>query len=190
MVKANTKGLRQLGVFAALGLILFLCAFLPIQTKQHIIVLKDSKLNFTPTKFYIIDVADGRVNRRYTAMLMEKGKSSPVQYDLKDGVTHSIKKFLDHNLHRDTLLKPVLLTIKVFNLIETKMPNGIVHGDLKVTFSFASQLSYENKHLVDFTEKISYSRGINEISTVETYLKKGINDGLNYFDKYSSTHAY
>jgi hypothetical protein len=159
-------------------------SFISIKGQHDPIILHDEPFAFIPQKFYIINVADGRANRNVTAILFEKGKNSPIQVDLKDGAVHAIKIFLDHNLHRDTSLRPILLTIKEFQLKETCLSDGMVKGNLKVVFSFSSQLSYENKHLVDFNGSINYKRQFSNPINAETYLRQGIADGLTYFNNW------
>lgn len=163
----------------------FTC-FTILKSQNGPIVLHDDPCTFKPHKFYIIDVADGRADRNVTAIMLVKGKGVSIKIDFKDGAVNGIKQFIDHNLHRDTTLKPVLLTIKEFKLVETPLPYGMVQGHLKIIFSYSSQLSYENKHLVDFSTAINYNRSINKNVDVEPYLRKGIKDGLTYFNNWSN----
>lgn len=164
--------------------ICFFGSFIALKNQHDPIYLHDEKFTFTPHKFYIVNVADARINQNLVAILIEKGQKSPITVDLKDGAVDGIKNFLNHNLHRDTTLRPILLTIREFKITETRSPNGTVSGDVKISFSFSSQLSYQNKNLVDFHNDIHYKRLINKPVNVEAKLKGEIMDGLTYFNNW------
>src|ERR1700748_188160 len=104
------------------------------QKQGTAIILHDEKLNFTPHEFYIADVADERSQRNIVASVIENNEDHTSQFDLKGGAAIAIKNFLDHNLHRDTTLRPVLITLKQFKLIETNAAGGYVNGKLDVIF--------------------------------------------------------
>lgn len=169
--------------------ICFFGSFIALKSQHEQISLHDEKFTFTPHKFYIVNVADARINQNLVAVLIEKGQRSPITIDLKDGAVEGIKNFLNRNLHRDTTLRPVLLTIKEFKITEIRAPNGMVSGDLKVSFSFSSQLSYQNKNLVDFHNDIRYKRRMNTPVNVEAQLKRGIMDGLTYFNNWINNQS-
>ena len=108
-----------------------------VQKQSAPITLKDEKLNFTPHEFYIADVADERKDRNAVASLIENNpdKSSVIkQVDLKNGAVISIRNFLNHNLYRDTTLRPVMVTLKEFKVTETNAPGGRVTGRLAVVY--------------------------------------------------------
>ena len=168
----------------SVGCICFFACFIAINSQSHTVTLNEEKLTFTPLKFYIADVADARVNRNLVALLIVKNKTSRFQVDLKNGAVNDIKNFINHNLKRDTTLRPLMLIIKEFKLTETHLPQGMVGGDLKVVFSYSAQLSYQNKHLVDFIGDIHYKRPINKPINVEAKLRRGIVDGLTYINNW------
>jgi len=153
-------------------------------TSAGSIVLKDEKFNFRPQNYYIQNVAEGRAARNVVAILVQRNKKSPVSADLKNGAVKSVKNFLDRNLHRDTTLMPVLVTIKEFKITETRLPDGSVSGEISVFFSFSSQLSYQNKHLVDFNKVIHYKRLIGDPPNAETKLRGGLMEGLTFFNNW------
>jgi hypothetical protein len=162
-----------------------------IQKQTPPITLKDEKLNFTPHEFYIADVADERANRNLVVSLID-GKDAahtPININLKDGAAVSIKNFLYRNLHRDTSLRPVMLTIKKFKITEDALPGGRIEGHLEVAFSFALQLSYNTVHLVDYSAGLRYNRPGNQPADVESFLREGIVDGVSYFNTWINSHA-
>jgi hypothetical protein len=171
----------------ALGCINLFSGFNAIPGQNNILTLRDQRFSFTPKKFYIADVADKRTKPTVTALLIGKDKNSPTPADFTHGTVDAIKKFLGRNLHRDTMFRPILLTINEFKLNETRSPQGEVDGNLKVNFSFSSQLSYKNKHLVDYISETHYHRAINDPADVELKLRQGIVAGVSYFNNWMNT---
>jgi hypothetical protein len=161
------------------------------QKQSPAVTLHDEKFSFTPHEFYIADVADARADHNSVASLIDNKDMahSPVKVDLKEGAVVSIKNFLYRNLHRDTALRPVMLTIKEFKITETTLPGGRVSGHLAVAFSFALQLSYGTVHLVDYNGGIRYNRPDSQPADIETILRHGIEDGLSYFNTWIDGHV-
>jgi hypothetical protein len=181
-------------IFLIFGIISILfCGASPVKQKSDdTIVLRDEKFDFTPREFYISDVADERKERSSVASLININpdhSSTTKQADLKDGAVVSVKNFISHNLHRDTSLRPVMLTLKEFKITETKLADGSVSGHLAVVFSFALQLSYYTVHLVDFTGGIRYSRSGNQPVDAEAILRHGIEGVISDFNKWISANA-
>lgn len=150
-------------------------------TQNNSLTIRDEKFAFVPKKFYIGDVADKRAKPNVTALIILKDKTSPIPADFKHGAVDAIKSFLANNLHRDTTLTPILLIINEFKITETQSPQGEVAGDLKINFSFSSQLSYKNKHLVDYISDNHYHRAINDRGDVNLKLRQGIVAAVYYF---------
>lgn len=171
--------------------ILFCEASPGIQRSGDPIILRNEKLNLTPQEFYIADVADERNDRSSVASLIDSkdSGSSPVKVDLKGGAVFAIKNFLSNNLHRDTTLRPVMLTIKEFKITESNAPGGRVSGHLTIVFSFALQLGYQTIHLVDCRSGMRYNRPGGQSSDVEPILREGIEDALSYFNTWINSHA-
>src|ERR1700754_664840 len=107
-----------------LFLFYFACCILLFAGFQNIqkatpIILHDQKMAYTVHEFYIADVLDKRSDRTSVASLITINQAhlpatQPV--NLQGGVTTAIKQFIDRNLHRDTKLRPVIITIKAFKL--------------------------------------------------------------------------
>jgi hypothetical protein len=172
--------------------ILFFAGFVSARKSENPVTLRDEKLNFTPHEFYIADVADERKDRNAVATLIENNPDHTFaikQVDLKDGAVISIENFLNHNLHRDTTLRPVMVTLKEFKLTETNAPGGRVTGRLAIVFSFSLQKSYNTVHLVDYTSGIHYDRPDSQPADVETILRHGIEAALSYFNTWMSSQA-
>jgi hypothetical protein len=183
--------IRSLFLLFAIACISIFAGFGDAQKQNAPITLKDEKLNFTPHEFYIADVADERANRNSVASLLDNKDiaHAAVNVDLKDGAVVSIKNFLYRNLHRDTALRPVMLTIRKFKITETTLPGGRVGGHLEVAFSFALQLSYNTVHLVDYSAGLRYNRPDSQPADVEVFLRQGIEEGISYFNTWINSHA-
>ncbi len=182
--------MTKLFLFAA-GCISLFAAFIGRQNISPI-VLQDEKLSFTPHEFYIADVADDRSDRTAVASLIYKDAThaaSLKQVDLQGGAAASIKKFVFHNLNRDTALRPVIVTIKQLDLTESASSNGQVSGKLTVVFSFELQLKYRTVHLTDYRGGIRYTRPGSRPDIAEPTLRHGIEDVLSYFNTWMDQNA-
>jgi hypothetical protein len=182
--------MTKLALFVFTGIFL-LPLFVNAQNTSTAIVLHDEKFSFTPHEFYIAVVADERKDRSSVASLLDtKDPTHPlVKADLKGGAITTIKNFLSHNLDRDTSLRPIILTIKEFEITETGLPGGRVSGHLGVAFSFSLQQSYETVHLTDYTGGIRYNRPDSKPADIEPIFRQGIEDALAYFNTWINSHA-
>ncbi|WP_426671014.1 hypothetical protein ACPPVU_07235 [Mucilaginibacter sp. McL0603] len=172
--------------------ILFFTGFGNAQKSDGPITLHDEKLNFIPHEFYIADVADERKDRNTVASLIENNpdhSSAMKQVDLKDGAVVAISGFLNRNLHRDTTLHPVMITLKEFKITETSAPGGRVSGRLAVVFSFSLQLSYNTVHLIDYTSGIRYDRPDSQQADAEAILRHGIEGAMSFFNTWINSQA-
>jgi hypothetical protein len=172
---------------------ILLCGAFAIKQKTDAtIILRDEKINFTPREFYIADVADERKDRSSVASLIAVGPdhSAVIQnVNLKDGAVVSIKQFITRNLHRDTSLRPVMVTLKEFKVTETKLPNAQISGRLGIVFAFSLQASYRTIHLVDYTGGIRYTRRENSQVDIEAILRQGIEGTLAFFNTWINSNA-
>jgi hypothetical protein len=109
--------------------------------------------------------------------------------DLKDGAVKSVTQFIAHNLHRDTSLRPVMVTLKEFKITEAKMPNGQIAGRLAIVFAFSLQASYRTIHLVDYTGGIRYTRQENSPVDAEVILREGIEGTLDFFNTWINSNS-
>ena len=172
---------------------ILLCGASPIKQKSDgSIILHNEKINFIPHEFYIADIADERNDRSAVASLIENNldhSQVAKRVDLKDGAIVSIKNFISQNLHRDTLLRPVIVTLKEFKLNESNLPDGRISGRLDIIFSFALQKSYGTVHLVDYTGGTRYERPGNQPADAEAILRQGIERALSYFNTWINNNV-
>lgn len=172
---------------------ILLCESLAIKQKTDgTIILREEKINFTPKEFYIANIADERKDRSSVADLIitKPDHSTATQkLDLKDCAAASIKQFIARNLHRDTSLRPVIITLKEFKITETKLSNGQISGRLAVFFAFSLQADYRTIHLVDYTGGIRYIRQANSPVNIEAILRQGIEGTLVFFNTWINSNA-
>ena len=183
---------RSIGLMFSVVSILLCGAFVITQKTDLTIILRDEKINFTPKEFYIADVADERKDRSSVANLIVANpdhSTASQNADLKDGAATSIRRFLNRNLHRDTGLRPVMITLKAFKITEIKQPNGQINGRLNIVFAFSLQAGYRTIHLVDYTGGIHYTRQENSPVDIESILRQGIEGTLDFFNTWINSNA-
>jgi hypothetical protein len=150
------------------------------------IILVDEQMPFKPNNYYIAAVMDERANKSAIAQIMVKSpenKTTVQSINIQGGVETAVSRFIDRNLAKDGSLRPVNITIKEFNLIETTLPNGSIDGRIKLHLSFGFEKDYGTEHLVDYDGGLNYVRnGNNYITVVEPCLRKALKAGLVYFN--------
>lgn len=162
------------------------------QKTDGTIILRDEKINFTPKEFYIARVADERKDRSSVANLLVLNSDHSVvtqKIDLKDGAATSIKQFIVRNLRRDTGLRPVVITLKEFNITETKLPNAQISGRLGIAFTFSLQAGYGVIHLVDYMGGVRYVRQEKGQVDIEAILRQGVEGTLTFFNTWINSNA-
>jgi hypothetical protein len=150
------------------------------------IILVDEPMLFKPDNYYIAEVTDARVNKSAIAQVLVKSainKATTQSINIQGGVEMAVSRFIDRNLAKDKSLRPVSITIKEFNLIETALPNGNIDGRIKLHLSFGFEKDYGTEHLVDYDGGLNYIRnGNNYLTVVEPCIRKALKNGLVYFN--------
>ena len=182
---------KPLLLFYSTVCILFFAGFQNIQ-KAAPFILHDEKMPYTVHEFYIADVLDKRTDRTLVASLITINQAhlpltQPV--NLQGGAAAAIKQFIDRNLHRDTKLRPVIITMKTFKLTESASPGGRVNGHLAVVFSFELQKGDRAVHLTDYTGGIRYDRPDKQTDAAEPVLRQGIQEAILYFNQWMDQQA-
>lgn len=162
-----------------------------LQTGQtNTITLKDERLNFTPSEFYIADVIAEQSDSKPPISLMDNAvHASSRLISLRSGTADAIKHFIGRNLPADTALHPVVITIKTFRLAETPAEGGNVSGKLSMDLSFGLKRAYGVVHLIDYNGSIEYTRTPNQPTDPEPVLRHGIESALTYFNKWINKAA-
>ena len=157
--------------------ILFFTGFTPVQKANDPIILRDEKFSFTPTGFYISEVTDERTGRRNVATVLYKDEEhgyAARSADLKGGAAPAIKSFLDHNLSKNTALRPVVFSIRQLKLTETSPSPGKISGQLTVEISFGLQEDYGVLKLISYSGGMHYTRSDVQTDIPESIIRRGI----------------
>ncbi|RZA03634.1 MAG: hypothetical protein EOP47_02250 [Sphingobacteriaceae bacterium] len=150
------------------------------------ILLVDEAMPFKPNSYYIANVVDERVNKGAVAQVIVKSAENKLiaQFiDVQGGIEQTVTRFIERNLFKNKSLRPVTITIKQFNVIETSMPKGNIEGRIKLHLSFGLEKDYGIEQLIDYDGGLSYTRnGNNYASVVEPCIRKALKSGLVYFN--------
>src|SRR5271165_5891417 len=126
--------------FAVLYIASIFSGFKSAAQQRADIILRDERLLITPKEFYIANVVDERDDRTAIAWLLPENteNSMPKTYpvDLQDGAVMSVRQFIDHNLPRNTALRPVIIRLKKFMVTENSLAGGRAEGHVSLIVSF------------------------------------------------------
>lgn len=156
------------------------------------ITLRDEKFKFTPAGFYIAGVTDEREDKSTVASLVYKDEAhgyASRSVDLRGGAAGAVGQFLSNNLGQDKSLRPVVISIKEFKLIETTSANGMISGQLTIGLAFGLQKNYGVLHLVDYSGGLRYNRPENQNDAAEPALRHAIENALTYFNTWINGQA-
>jgi hypothetical protein len=153
-------------------------------------MLKDERLSFTPSEFYIADVINDQSDSKPLVALIDDPVHPSAKFlNLKGGTIAAIKHFVAHNLPVDTALHPVVLTIRAFRLTEAPSADGHISGKLTIDFSFGLKRAYGIVHLIDYIGSLEYTRTANVPPDPEPMLRHGIENAFTYFNKWINKAA-
>ena len=186
----NFKGF----IFFTLVLIFPFLKFQPGTKLNKDILLQNELLTIMPKEFYVADVVDARENRTSIAWLVpvagpkiDQRKLVPV--DLQGGGLSSIKQFIDKNLPCNKSLRPVVVTLKKFKVIETVAAGKLVEGHIELKLSFELKNYNGNLHLADYNGSAVYSRTIGLPQEIEPTLRHVLVSGLVYLNTWMNSQA-
>ena len=176
----------------AIAGVIFFASFTTASQAILLVTLHNENFSFTSQGFYIAGISDDRDNRASVASLIVVNTAHPSitqTADLQGGAATAIKLFIDHNLHQDLKLRPVVIGIKEFRLIESNLPSGHIAGNLSVTFSFSLQQGDGLVHLIDYTGGLKYDRDIRQTDVAEPALRHSIESAMLYFNTWMDKQA-
>jgi hypothetical protein len=173
--------------------IFILPAFKTNSQQAAVIVLQNEQLQITPKEFYIATVNDDRKDNTTIGRLQpftnEPGKL-PEAYniDFKGGLA-AIKNFVSYGLPVNKTLRPVVISIKAFNVAEERVNGGYVKGDIRLSVSFNLQRGDELVHLVDYKGSANYQRKPGPPQQIEPLLRNAIKNSLIYLNNWMDVQA-
>ena len=154
------------------------------------IVLQNEALSITPKEFFVSRVVDEREDRHAIASLLATGdnaKAYPV--DLQGGGFVAIKTFIEHNLPRNTALRPVVVSLRKCMVSETPLTGGRVQGKVDLVLAFSLQDGDDSKSLVTYNGSANYVRTAGPAQEIEPTLRHALETGLTWFNSWIDQHA-
>jgi hypothetical protein len=177
---------------------LVFCAFQSMHKPPGDIILQDERIAITPKEFYIANVIDERENRTAVAWLVpaganEKSPAKPVPVDLQGGGFAAIKQFIQHNLPRNTALRPVVASLKKCAATESALSDGLVEGHVSLVMSFdledRDDVPEGGLHLTDYNGSATYTRNAGQPQDVEPTLRHVLENGFVYLNTWMNRQA-
>jgi hypothetical protein len=167
-------------------------SFQPIPKQTTDIILKDEKLSITPAEFYIANVVDDRNDRTAVALLLpaanNQQKLNPV--DLHGGTLAAIKQFINHNLPANKSLRPVVIRLKEFKVIESALAGGRIEGHVSLGLSFGLYKGeYSELQLADYNGNAVYNRSAGPSQDIEPTLRHLLENSLIYINTWMDRQA-
>lgn len=149
------------------------------------IVLRVETLPFTPTEFYIEEFVDERKNTSAVAWLIPSGAAHDnlQTVDLSGG-GKAIEKFVFNSLPRNTSLRPVIVRLQEFRVVEKPGDQGMINGEFTLEMAFDLKGASENQHLVSFKGGMRYKRSANRQFDLEPGMRKSLGNALEYLNQW------
>ncbi len=182
--------------FPLLIIAIAISSFQSTPQKVNEITLQDEPLSFIPKEFYVADVIDERADRSVIALLLSGGdlkggppKIQPV--DLKGGGGAAVKKFIIHNLQRNTTLRPIVIKLKTFKAIESVLQGNKIEGQISLSMSFYLERGSEEEmvYLSDYIGNADYTRNGGHPYDIEPTLRNLLKDGLQKINTWMNKQA-
>ncbi|GAC1306499.1 MAG: hypothetical protein NVSMB24_16900 [Mucilaginibacter sp.] len=174
------------------------CGFQAVPKPPGDIILQDERIPITPKEFYIANVIDERENRAAVAWLVraganEKSQAKLIPIDLQGGGFSAIKQFIQHNLPRNTALRPVVASLKKCAVIESAAGGGLVEGRVSVVMSFdladRDDVPEGGLHLTDYNGSAAYTRNAGQPQDIEPTLRHTLENGFIYLNTWMNRQA-
>ena len=160
------------------------------QRQDTEIVLQNEPVSITPKEFFVAGVVDEREDRGAIASLLASGdnpKAYPV--DLQGGGISAIKTFIDHNLPRNTALRPVVVSLRKCMVSETPLTGGRVEGKAELVLAFSLQDGDDLKFFVAYNGSANYTRTAGPAQEIEPTLRHLLESGLIWFNGWIDQRA-
>jgi len=194
MNKFVLKKRHSLYVFLLIFTGLVFTGFRRSLSQNDLIVLKDEPIPVSPTEFYIASIIDERDDRNAVAWLLPsmpaEGQSKIKLVDMEGGGFAAIKRFIAHNLPRNTALRPVSINLKKFRADESLGPNGRIKGHVSVIMSFNLLADSAGAiHLTDYKGNADYVRSEGPAQDIEPTLRHMLESGVKYLNTWMNRQA-
>jgi hypothetical protein len=172
-----------------------LSGFQPGTKQKGDIILKDGALSFTPKEFYISGVIDQRADRTAIALLLSATGTSDkhpkaAAIDLHGGTFVAVKQFIDHNFQNNKLLRPLIIRIKKFKIVESSLSAKRYEGKVSLDISFDLQMPNDDPvPLGEYSGSANYNRPAGPPQDIEPTLRHLLENGLEYINTWMNEQA-
>jgi hypothetical protein len=190
---------KQQCCFIIIAFVLVFLGFKSRAQQKTELILQNEHLPITPKEFYVANVIDERANRTAVAWFLpagstESNQSKTYPVDLQGGGLTAIKQFIDHNLPRNTALRPIVISIKKFMTTETALAGGRVEGHTSLIMSFYLKSDEDDsliggQHLADYNGSAVYNRNAGPPKDIEPTLRHVLENGLIYLNNWMNQQA-
>jgi len=167
--------------------------FNPAHRQHDTIILKDEQVPVTPKEFYIENVVDERADKSaivWCSNMLAESYPAAKSHDFEGGGFRTIKRFIDHNLPKNTTLWPIVIRLKEFKADEVMQQDGHIAGNVSNIMSFnLVKTDGDTLHLLDFKGKAKYSRNAGPLQDIEPTLRHLLLNGLVYLNTWMNKQA-
>lgn len=193
----STRFVKQVALWGLILLLLvsMMSAILPADKGISPIVLKTEALGFTPKEFYVARVVDERPNKAAVAHIIPvtaPGKAmatAAVPVDLQGGGLQAVQQFIGKGIPANKKLRPIIITLKEFELKESAAENGRVQGQAVTAMKFEMQGDGEVIPLTEYKGGVRYNRPASQEEAIEPALRQSLTGALAYFNKWMEENA-
>ncbi|MBD1364099.1 hypothetical protein IDJ77_09790 [Mucilaginibacter sp. ZT4R22] len=182
-------------------LVIMAAAFIPVLAAFKIntaadafIELQNQRLNFIPKEFYIARIDDERADRTLIGKIlpMKSNAGKPdetLKVDFKGGAAAAVKGFIDNSFTADKTLRPIIIKITTFSVVESPAANTRADGRIGLTITFGFERDEEFIKLGDYSTASTYQRNTGPPQQVEPLLRNAIVNTVTYLNNWMNKQA-
>jgi hypothetical protein len=158
-------------------------------TPDTYVELQNQRLNITPKEFYITRIDDERADKTIIGRLLSAkpipGKMDEIlKVDLKGGAAAAIKGFIDNSFSADKTLRPIIIKIKAFSVVENPAANARADGRISLAITYGYERDEDFIKLGDYSTTSTYQRNTGPAQQVEPLLRNAIINTLTYLNNW------
>jgi hypothetical protein len=181
-------------LMTAAAIVLVSAAFKINTTADTYIELQNQRLTIAPKEFYIIRVDDERADKTIIGRLLPAkntaGKPDEMlKVDLKGGAAAAIKGFIDNGFTADKTLRPIIIKITTFSVVESPAANARADGRISLAITFGYERDEDFIKLGDYSTASTYQRNTGPAQQVEPLLRNAIANTLIYLNNWMNKQA-
>ncbi|OOQ60143.1 DUF922 domain-containing protein [Mucilaginibacter pedocola] len=176
------------------AILLIASAFKVIGQAGVYIELQKPAQTINPKEFYVSRVDYERTDKSMIGTLLPAqiitGKpTEELKTELKGGAKKAITDFVAASLATDKSLRPIIIKIKNFKVIETAGASGRVDGRIAFAITFGYEQYDDFVKLGDYSTSSTYQRSFGPAQNIEPMLSSTLLNALTYLDKWMDKQA-